>query len=128
VRDEQLELVLAQRLARRPAIELLELLHLAVEVEAEVLLDPEDVAHQGVARLVGLLPVLHPEEAEEGQHEEADGDARRVPEPVRSGALGGLAGGREEGGHAAVDIVPGGAHRAQPGPAPARPRRPRRSL
>jgi hypothetical protein len=61
--------------------ELLQVLLTARQIELQVLLDPQGVADQAGALLLQLLPVQQPEQADDRQHEQADGDARRSPVP-----------------------------------------------
>src|SRR6266496_4673972 len=62
-----------------------ELLLVARAAEAHVLLDPEDVADDPAALLLQLLPVQHPQEPEEREHERRDRDAGGVPLPAVGG-------------------------------------------
>jgi hypothetical protein len=80
------------------AAELRELLHVPRQAEADVLLEPEDVADHGAALLVELLAVEQPEQAEQREDEQGDRDARRVPLPaVGGGRRRRRAGGRQRG-------------------------------
>ena len=72
--------------------ELAELLDVARQAEADVLLHPQDVADRRAALVVELLPVEHPQEPEQGEHEQGGRRAGGVPPPAVGG--GGVRGGR----------------------------------
>ena len=98
VPDPQLELLGPDPV--RVRAELRELLEVAGQAEPDVLLEPEDVPDHGAALLVELLPVEHPQQAEQGGDEQRDRRARRVPLPAMGGG----------GGRQARAVVRGGDH------------------